>query len=316
MNLTERYVHAVTRHLPENQREDVAEELRATIEDMAADHAKGKKPGQKDIEAALIKLGNPDKLAAKYTHTPRHLIGSKWYDMYLNLLKQLLSIIPPIVGSVILLINLAAQKAVAASIVEAVGTAITVGIHIFFWVTIGFVIAERSGANPNSIDKKANTWTPSDLPALPNKQQIGTGDIIAASAFNIVAAALLVLGFHTSAWAGDSASSLLNPAIWMPWGITMLGIIVVSLLQELYKLKTGRWTLGLAVFNTLLNIATIALVVHVFKTQEVLNPDFIRNVKDINIDAVGHVATVIVTTLCAMDSLDGIRKAFASKRTK
>lgn len=44
MNIIKRYVHDVTRRLPERQRRDVAEELTAEIEDMVEDRAGDKRP--------------------------------------------------------------------------------------------------------------------------------------------------------------------------------------------------------------------------------------------------------------------------------
>ena len=57
--LIARYVYAVTRELPENQRLDIDKELRSLIEDMLDERCSGSDPAITDIEAVLSELGNP-----------------------------------------------------------------------------------------------------------------------------------------------------------------------------------------------------------------------------------------------------------------
>src|SRR5688572_6124483 len=95
MEMIERYVYVVTHRLPEAQREDVANELRATIEDMAADQAKGEPVTDTQIAAALEQLGDPGQLADKYTRPRGYLIGPAWYETYIKTLKRTLYIALP-----------------------------------------------------------------------------------------------------------------------------------------------------------------------------------------------------------------------------
>ena len=61
MNLIEIYIQEVTRRLPEKSREDIALELRSTIEDMLPDDY-----SEEDVKSVLEKLGNPAALASGY----------------------------------------------------------------------------------------------------------------------------------------------------------------------------------------------------------------------------------------------------------
>ncbi|ECH9276498.1 hypothetical protein YV30_23930, partial [Salmonella enterica subsp. enterica] len=60
-DLIELYVYEVTRRLPERNREDIALELRSTIEDMLPEDY-----GEAEVKEALAKLGDPAMLAAQY----------------------------------------------------------------------------------------------------------------------------------------------------------------------------------------------------------------------------------------------------------
>jgi hypothetical protein len=77
MKLIEIYIQEVTRRLPEKSREDIALELRSTIEDMLPDDYK-----EEDVKSVLEKLGNPATLASGYRDQPMHLIGPRYFDVY------------------------------------------------------------------------------------------------------------------------------------------------------------------------------------------------------------------------------------------
>lgn len=87
MNVIEVYIDEVTRRLPEKNRQDIALELRSTIEDMLPDDYT-----KDDAHAVLEKLGNPAALASGYLDQPMHLIGPRYFDVYVSLLKMILPI--------------------------------------------------------------------------------------------------------------------------------------------------------------------------------------------------------------------------------
>ncbi|AIM17007.1 hypothetical protein G4Z05_03515 [Bacillus thermocopriae] len=99
MNLIDIYIQEVTRRLPEKSRADIALELKSTIEDMLPDDY-----NEEDIKEALSKLGNPAALAAGYRDQPMHLIGPRYFDVYISLLKMILPI-----AAAVSLISLAAE---------------------------------------------------------------------------------------------------------------------------------------------------------------------------------------------------------------
>jgi hypothetical protein len=99
MNLIDIYIQEETRRLPEKSRADIALELKSTIEDMLPDDY-----NEEDIKEALSKLGNPAALAAGYRDQPMHLIGPRYFDVYISLLKMILPI-----AAAVSLISLAAE---------------------------------------------------------------------------------------------------------------------------------------------------------------------------------------------------------------
>ena len=92
--LTDRYVAAAMRTVPEKQRDDLGAELRASIDDQIDARVENGEPHGDAERAVLTELGDPDKLAAGYTDRPLYLIGPRYYLDWWRLLKLLLWIVP------------------------------------------------------------------------------------------------------------------------------------------------------------------------------------------------------------------------------
>jgi hypothetical protein len=273
-NLPERYAYAVTRLLPQSQRKEVADELRTTIEDMAADRAKKGNPTKADIEAVLQELGDPTILAHKYKTTQRYLIGPKWYDTYFELLKTLLSIVPPIVAAVMLAVNLAANEMpLVNAVIQAIGIGLTVAVNIAFWVTLVFAMLERFAKPKDMNDIK--TWSPADLPQIPKypERQIDTAE--AASSAGFIAVGIIWLAL-TPVWSHKDGIPLFNPQIWELWGPLFFILAGLTLAHKLWQLKAGNWTTPLMVTNLLLSAASIVYILVLATTYQIVNLEYIR----------------------------------------
>src|SRR5690554_2970853 len=102
--LIERYIYAVTKRLPENQRKEIEIELRSLIDDMIM--SKSDEPNEAIIKEALLELGDPAELADQYRDKKRYLIGPDYIDQYFFVLKIVLSatglvfILSLVVGSI------------------------------------------------------------------------------------------------------------------------------------------------------------------------------------------------------------------------
>jgi hypothetical protein len=276
-DLPERYAYAVTRNLPEAQRDEVAKELQTTIEDMASDRSKKGKPTEADIKAALNELGDPAVLAHKYGNTKRYLIGPRWYDAWWQLLKLLLSFIPAIVASVILAVGLAeGGPPIITSIVRAIGTGLMVGVNIAFWVTVVFAFMERGALTIKPSDLNPTTgWSPDDLPELPQhpERQISVVESITSA----VLVALGVAWLSAVPWLHvKDGIGLINGSLWDIWMPILFGLATLTIVHEIAKAKIGNWTTPLMVANVLLAVASIVFVLLLVTTQQIVNPEYLR----------------------------------------
>src|SRR5690554_3471299 len=100
MNYIERYIHAVVKYLPEKDRLEVRDELKANIYDMLGhDHS------EENIIRTLEEMGSPFKLALSYMGTEHYIIGPKVYHLYLEVLK-IVAMAAVIIGVIIFALEL------------------------------------------------------------------------------------------------------------------------------------------------------------------------------------------------------------------
>ena len=88
MNLIERYVSEIGKHLPRKSRADIETEIRSTLEDMLEERsAKAGRPVDDEMVKELLKeYGAPDQVAATYL-PEQYLIGPKLFPIFWLVLK-------------------------------------------------------------------------------------------------------------------------------------------------------------------------------------------------------------------------------------
>ena len=286
MSLIDRYVAEIGRHLPEKNREDIEAEIRSMLEDMVEEkgHQTGKSVNDELIATVLEGLGDPKLLASKYAPSRHYLIGPDWYEAYVETLKRVLATALPVVAIVTIFIALA-QNPIdfidAAS--QAFGRVVDVAMGILFWVTVGFVIVERSDTKPNELGSaKTGAWTVDQLPQLPKKRQISIGDALASIVFVIGFTTWIVLPFLRSQQ--TESVPFLNPDLWQIWLPVFFVLVVLTLIHEMFKLIIGNWTRPLMITNVILCLLSIGYIAALVTTQQIINPAFLATLSDDVVD--------------------------------
>jgi hypothetical protein len=174
MELLDRYLQAVKKHLPWQRQDDIIAELRANLESQLEDkESELRRPLTKEeAEAWLKQIGAPMQVAARY-QPQQYLIGPSLFPIYLYVLKfaSLLALLVYSVVSAILIF--AAADPNLTSVVAAILRVPGVLLNTAFWITLVFAIIEfaitRYGTSWLPADKFPPTagygpnWTPSDL---------------------------------------------------------------------------------------------------------------------------------------------------------
>jgi hypothetical protein len=223
----------------------------------------------------LTELGDPDKLAARYTDRSLYLIGPRHYLDWWRLLKLLLAIVLPVAAVGVALGQILSGAGVGEVIGSVIATLISVAVNLAFWTTLVFVIVERTGADSG---KEFTAWTVDQLPE-PGPRGVGFGDMLATLVFLAIAAGAIIwdltIGFvPPSVTATDAPLSFLNPGLW-PWWIAGLFVLMgleAALAVVVYLV--GRWTPPFAIVNAVLALAVAIPALVLLAQGQLLNPDY------------------------------------------
>ncbi|MBQ1037728.1 permease prefix domain 1-containing protein [Micromonospora sp. C81] len=267
--LTDRYLAATLRSVPTQRRDEIASELRASIEDMIEDRTGSGRDAPTAEREVLTELGNPDELAARYADRRLQLIGPTYYLVWLRLLKLLLSFIPALVGTIVAIVKVAEGSGFGA-IGPGLVVALHVGVHIGFWLTLTFAIIERSQPAVDLPD-----WTVDQLPDVPAHRDVSLADTIASVV--VLVGTIGYLPFqHYRSWVRDTDGDnipILDPALWSFWLPALIVVLLGTLVFEIVKYRIGQWNWALFGTKALLNLAFSVPLVWLALSDRLLNAD-------------------------------------------
>lgn len=250
--LTERYVWAVARHLPEEIGPDVAEELRSSLaETIEAKIDAGAAPQEAEREA-ITELGDPDVLARGYGGMPNHLIGPAVYPDFIRLLKILMVAVPSIVFVVSATVNAMTGDTHPGTIaLDAALLAFTVAVHVGFWTGLTFALVERSRPE-HERDRPLIRWDPSLLTTDVPWRDYPTPQMVSQVLWTGAVAVVMTWQF---AGVGQQGLQVLNPSLPLVWEVLVVGLITVEVVLAFLAWRTGRWTPTLAALAVVANVA-------------------------------------------------------------
>ncbi|WP_082233152.1 HAAS signaling domain-containing protein [Halobacillus massiliensis] len=328
MKLIEVYLQEVERRLPEKNREDILLEIRSTIEDMLPDDYT-----EENVKEVLKQMGNPVLLAAGYRDRPMHLIGPRYYDMYISLIKMILPI-----AAVISLISLTAESffspeesnsaldIIITIFAEGIWRVIEVGIQVFFWVTLTFALIERAD---KKIDQQPLTphgqeWTPDQLKAVtyvPKKRAIPLWEVFVGLFWTAVWSTVYfnadqLLGVYENH--GDGLTFVipsLNQEVLNSFWPAVIVVIGLEIGFALYKLLKRQWTAGLAWYNTIHEVTATLIFIIIITSSGLFNPEFISYMADLfnvapeqfQASFIWGISTIFITA-AVWNCFDGFRR--------
>ncbi|MEV6377737.1 permease prefix domain 1-containing protein [Micromonospora musae] len=312
-SLTDRYLAATLRTVPAARREEIATELRGSIEDMID----GRRNDGRDAEAAerevLTELGNPAKLAARYADRRLQLIGPTYYLAWERLMKLLLSFIPALVGLIVGLVEATdgnGGDAIGKAVVAAIQTTVNIG----FWVTLVFAVLERTNT-PLDLPE----WSVDQLPEDHTDRQIGLVDLAASVGWLVLVIAYLPIQ-HFRSFVPDTDGGnlpILDPALWSFWLPFLMVVLVASIGLEFAKYRAGRWTWPLVGVNAALNLAFVAPVIWLISTDRLLNPDLVNRWEWLaQPENLNNLATFVIVGAVLIAGWDIIDSAIKARRNR
>ena len=268
MNLIDKYIAEVGKHLPRKNRADIEAEIRSTLEDMLDERKQA--DGSVD-EATVVQLlkeyGAPLKVAESYG-AKQYLIGPRLYPTFLVVTQIVVSILFTL-SLIGLGLNLSQSEMTGLGFLSTVGKSLLslLGglITVFGNIVLVFAILERT-LPVQEFEEEAEAWDPAKLAKEPDPDKVKSGEQIASIIFLVLFLILFniypqVIGFGVFAendWV--FIPGMLSDAFfsYLPW-INLLLLIEIG--NALYLLRKGYWSVGTRIANIIINLAGIALAV-------------------------------------------------------
>ncbi|MEU4568805.1 permease prefix domain 1-containing protein [Micromonospora sp. NPDC023956] len=312
-SLTERYLAATLRSVPVARREEIATELRASIDDMIeARTADGRDTATAEREV-LTELGDPAQLAARYADRRLYLIGPTHFLAWERVLKRWLSFLPATVGTIVGLIE-AIDGNAGGAIGEGVTSALWTAVQVTFWVTLVFAVLERTNVTPNLPE-----WTVDRLPEDREDRQIPLTDTGASIGWLVLVIAYLPWQ-HYRSFVSDGEGGdvpILDPALWSFWLPYLIAVLVACIGFEIVKYRVGRWTWPLVAGKVLLDLAFAVPLVWLLLTDRLINPDLVERLRWLgegdNLTTVATVVAVGTVLVILWDIVESVVKAYRSR---
>ena len=272
MNLLDKYVAELGKHLPRKQRVDIEREIHSTLEDMLEERNQSK--GQAD-EAMVMELlkeyGSPREVAAKYK-THQYLIGPRLFPIFEQVLVIVISIV--VVAS---LINLGiglfktdlTDLALLSTLGRWSGELFSGLLAAFGNIALIFAIIERTPAIKR-FEKEFTEWDPEELKREPDPDQIDLPDHIAAIIFAFLGMVVLnlypdLIAIHIVNNGVTTTTPILTPAFFhfLPW-INIMGLS--QIVFHSYMLSRKDWSVTNRILGIVIYIAGLILAVSILKT--------------------------------------------------
>jgi hypothetical protein len=286
-NLVDRYVDEATSRVGASTRDEVRRDIHGMVDELVEARMAQGEPPDAATEQVLNELGNPQRLARQYDGEHRYLVGPRHYDDYVRLLMAICWSVLPLIAIVIFGANMLEGDGtigglVGGAIVDALWTTFIVGVQIAFWVTVAFVVMERTeGGATAEVASDRDEWTVVDLPPVVPKRQISMADALVGLGFTVFIGAILVLLYRNgiSMYLGDEASASIdgfvpffNPEIPASVAWLVLGLLVADALLDVTKYAVGYWTRFVSFTQVALNVVWIVVGLLVLRAWDLVNP--------------------------------------------
>jgi len=281
MDIIDRYVSEVGKHLPRKNRLDIEAELRSTLEDMLEDRSQQTgRPADEALATELLQeYGAPGKVAATYQTHP-YLIGPRMFPTYMLVLKIVFFAVTlglTIATLVSLIGSNVTSPELLQKLVDFGAGLVSALVAAFGNVTLVFAILERTVPASEFGLQEDKEWDPASLLKEPDVDQVKPAELIFEIIF--IATALVIfnfypqiIGFNFTVDGQWISVPVLSEAFFrvLPW-ITLVGGLEISL--SLYLLQKQVWEVGTRIAKIVLEAANIAIAVMLLRGPSLLKID-------------------------------------------
>jgi|WetSurMetagenome_2_1015567.scaffolds.fasta_scaffold61338_1 hypothetical protein len=273
MNLIDKYIAEVGKHLPRKNRADIEAEIRSTLEDMLEEQSQGTGPADEATVMQVLKeYGAPREVAAKYKTHP-YLVGPRLFPIFEMVLRIVVAVV--IGASLIgLTVNLLQTGLTGPEIVSVIGKwlgGLFSGLITAFGnIVIVFAILERTKVASDAFEKEVRDWDPKELQQENDPDEVDKADHVATIIFS--ALALVVFNLYPDLLSIRYISGgvwvtmpILTPIFFsfLPW-INLMAVL--QIIFSSFMLGQKYWRSLTRSLDIVLHLAGMVLAVVILRT--------------------------------------------------
>lgn len=293
MKLSERYIRAVLERLPQGKRQEAEKDLRNKLsERLTADST------ENEERMVLQEFGHPALMAEYYGKVRRYLIGPRYFDLYVRLLRLVIPLavlITLIVVTIVGIVSGIGQEETLISVLVSligniIGAIFNTIMQTLFWITLVVAVldwADKSGVE-TPLGLTMEEWTPDDLKewggqeALlePVEAQVAKSQIFGSLIWMVIWTTVYfnadkVLGIYTDDGEGlRFQMAVFNQDVLLSYWPFIALVIVLELSLAIWQWRAGYWNYRLAAFNAAVQTVSVLVFILIFINSELLNPEF------------------------------------------
>lgn len=299
-SLTDRYVHAVVRRVPEALRPEVTEDVTAMIADMtdartddAADAEAADTTAAQVEVSVLEELGDPAALAQAYSGSPQHLIGPKYFPTFRWVLTWVvpLALVLALVANGLAYLVGTPDPHLGGLLGTAIGESVSAVFIAFGTVTLLFAIIERSkpvavarttqsssgsaapaGTGARRRADASRRWTVDRLEDIPAGSSTRADAIVALVIIGLLAVIPLIP--TTTLYVGhlNDGETFINPELGSPWLIGYWVLLAAMAGAAIWRIISPRLTTARVAVDMVTDLVMAVFLTVALLTQDVLHP--------------------------------------------
>lgn len=314
MDIINRYIYAVIKQLTEDEKEEIEKELQILFYEMMEEYPDQLEENEK-ARLVIEKLGNPDKLADKYRGREKCLIGGRYFNKYIDVLKIVLLSIFIGISIANFFAGISSNESIVRIITEYIVTLFQALLQAAAWVTLVFAIFEYKNIN---ISKESN-WSINDLPRIPNKNNIiPKGESIATIIFSTIFFSILLFSPQFIGIYNASHGELVNTPIFnleslSRYKIIIISIFAIEILQESLKIVWGVWNRKRAIIFTVTSIISSGLTIMFFSSISIWDSKasaIITKYTGFDITIILNIVVMIIFVIAIIEISTALYKGF------
>lgn len=298
MTLLERYLHAVKKRLPRNQRDDIVAELRDILLSQieAEEAAHRRRLSDDEVAVILRRFGRPMTVAARYGAS-NYLIGPALYPAYLASLKVLAWVWGPIAALSVFLSVVTADDPFRKAAWKLLLVTV-IGLANFAIITLIFARIERAAASSGT---SADHWDPRSLPSPEQLEPTPRSQVMGS---------ILLMTFYLLLWLGvlpiDAWIARLNAVVGgtpLPYGFApvwsavsplVVVLILMSIARDIVALIRPHWLTLRGYTGLALNVGGLLVLIRLVRADAVF---VVTDPAGIGAAHIGHFNTLFFMVL-------------------